>query len=87
MQRPEPWAEGKKIPWNGPGFSCSMKREHRSREHAWASRRAIAWHMAGPARQAIDHELNKIWDRILSEYTKAFRKGEKSSTMTMEFLH
>jgi SAM-dependent methyltransferase len=40
-QRPEPWAEGEKIPWNEPGFSQRMLREHLSQEHDWASRRAI----------------------------------------------
>jgi SAM-dependent methyltransferase len=40
-QRPEPWAEGEKIPWNEPGFSRRMLREHLSQEHDWASRRAI----------------------------------------------
>ena len=39
--RPKPWAEGKKIPWNEPGFSRRMLREHLSQEHDWASRRAV----------------------------------------------
>jgi SAM-dependent methyltransferase len=37
--QPEPWAEGEKIPWNEPGFSARMLREHLSQEHDWASRR------------------------------------------------
>ncbi|HTX90875.1 MAG TPA: class I SAM-dependent methyltransferase [Anaerolineales bacterium] len=37
---PAPWSEGEKIPWNEPGFSARMLREHLSQEHDWASRRA-----------------------------------------------
>ena len=36
---PAPWAEGEKIPWNDPGFSARMLREHLSQEHDAASRR------------------------------------------------
>jgi SAM-dependent methyltransferase len=39
--KPEPWAEGEKIPWNEPGFSRRMLGEHLSQEHDWASRRAV----------------------------------------------
>jgi len=39
--KPEPWAEGEKIPWDEPGFSHRMLREHLSQEHDWASRRAV----------------------------------------------
>lgn len=38
-QRPKPWAEGEKIPWNEPGFSRRMLHEHLSQEHDHASRR------------------------------------------------
>jgi len=37
--RPQPWAEGEKIPWNEPGFSRHMLREHLSQDHDLASRR------------------------------------------------
>jgi SAM-dependent methyltransferase len=37
---PEPWHEGEKIPWNEPGFSARMLREHLSQAHDRASRRA-----------------------------------------------
>ena len=37
----EPWVEGEKIPWNNPGFSRRMLREHLSQEHDLASRRSI----------------------------------------------
>jgi nucleoside-diphosphate-sugar epimerase len=51
-----------------PDFNCTVP---------WSEgvRRAIAWHAADPSRQTIDEELNNIWDRILSEYGKAFPKG------------
>lgn len=34
-----PWAEGNTIPWNEPGFSARMLREHLSQDHDAASRR------------------------------------------------
>jgi SAM-dependent methyltransferase len=46
---PEPWSEGEKIPWNEPGFSQRMLREHLSQAHDLASRRSeridrqVAW--------------------------------------------
>ena len=36
---PRPWEEGDKIPWNEPGFSQRMLREHLAQEHDAASRR------------------------------------------------
>jgi SAM-dependent methyltransferase len=38
-QPPKPWSEGEKIPWDEPGFSERMLREHLSQEHDAASRR------------------------------------------------
>ena len=46
---PKPWDQGEKIPWNEPGFSQRMLREHLSQAHDSASRRAetidrhVAW--------------------------------------------
>lgn len=46
---PIPWAEGEKIPWNEPGFTQRMLREHLSQAHDAASRRLskiddhVAW--------------------------------------------
>lgn len=46
---PEPWAEGDNIPWNDPGFSERMLKEHLSQDHDAASRRSeiidrhVAW--------------------------------------------
>lgn len=34
-----PWAEGEKIPWNEPGFSERMLKNHLSQDHNAASRR------------------------------------------------
>ncbi len=36
---PIPWTEGEKIPWNEPGFSARMLKEHLTQEHDAASRR------------------------------------------------
>jgi SAM-dependent methyltransferase len=46
---PEPWSEGDNIPWNEPGFSSRMLKEHLSQDHDMASRRLatidrhVAW--------------------------------------------
>ncbi len=46
---PYPWAEGDNIPWNEPGFSRRMLKEHLSQEYDAASRRfeiidrQVAW--------------------------------------------
>lgn len=46
---PAPWSEGEKIPWNEPGFSRRMLREHLDPGHDAASRRQetidrqVAW--------------------------------------------
>ncbi len=59
--------DNSKIKQLVPDFVCTVP---------WAEgvRRAIAWHMADPARQTIDHNLNNTWDRILANYLKAFPK-------------
>jgi SAM-dependent methyltransferase len=55
---PAPWGEGDNIPWNEPGFSARMLKEHLSQAHDMASRRAetiarqvewIATEVLGPA--------------------------------------
>jgi SAM-dependent methyltransferase len=38
--RPEAWSEADNIPWNEPGFSARMLKEHLSQAHDAASRRA-----------------------------------------------
>jgi len=40
----EPWVGGEKIPWNEPGFSERMLKEHLSQEHDAASRRTEIVH-------------------------------------------
>ncbi len=46
---PQPWSEGDNIPWNEPGFSERMLREHLTQDHDAASRRTakielhVAW--------------------------------------------
>ena len=37
---PDPWSEGDNIPWNEPGFSRRMLREHLTQSHDLASRRS-----------------------------------------------
>ena len=38
-EAPKPWAGRSKLPWNDPGFSRRMLREHLSQQHDRASRR------------------------------------------------
>jgi nucleoside-diphosphate-sugar epimerase len=48
-----------------PDYSCEVD---------WATglRRSLAWFEAHPEFQTIDHEMNTIWDRIISSYALAF---------------
>jgi SAM-dependent methyltransferase len=57
--RPAPWSEGEKIPWNEPGFSARMLREHLSQEHDAASRRATI----------IDRQVDWIYQTVLDPST------------------
>ncbi|MBN1486482.1 MAG: methyltransferase domain-containing protein [Anaerolineae bacterium] len=54
---PVPWSEGEKIPWNEPGFSQRMLKEHLSQEHDSASRRL----------EKIEQQVTWIHRHILSE--------------------
>jgi SAM-dependent methyltransferase len=38
---PEPWSEGDNIPWNEPGFSQRMLKEHLTQDHDMASRKLV----------------------------------------------
>ncbi len=62
--KPQPWAEGEKIPWNEPGFSDRMLREHLSQEHDWASRRAatIERHVDWIHREVLSSRPTRILD-------------------------
>ena len=53
---PSPWAEGEKIPWDEPGFSQRMLREHLSQQHDAASRRC----------ETIDRHVSWIHSQSLS---------------------
>jgi nucleoside-diphosphate-sugar epimerase len=50
-----------------PDYSCEV---------TWAEgvRRSLAWFEAHPEFQTIEHEMNAIWDRIISSYERAFPK-------------
>jgi SAM-dependent methyltransferase len=54
---PVPWQEGENIPWNDPGFSERMLREHLSQDHNAASRRL----------EIIDKHVDWIHREVLSE--------------------
>jgi nucleoside-diphosphate-sugar epimerase len=48
-----------------PDYSCEVN---------WAEgvRRSLSWFDAHPEFQTIDHEMNTVWDRIISSYERAF---------------
>ena len=48
-----------------PDYSCEV---------TWSEgiRRSLAWFEAHPEFQTIDHEMNSIWDEIISAYQRAF---------------
>lgn len=48
-----------------PDFACDV---------SWAEgvRRSLAWFEADPARQTIDHKADRLWDRIINAYERAF---------------
>jgi len=54
---PGPWEEGDNIPWDEPGFSRRMLREHLSQEHDAASRRT----------EKIDEHARWIHEELLQE--------------------
>lgn len=61
---PQPWAEGDNIPWDEPGFSTRMLREHFSQEHDAASRRTatIDQHVAWIHRTLLGERPARILD-------------------------
>ena len=61
---PEPWSEGDNIPWNEPGFSHRMLREHLTQSHDLASRRSekIDAHADWIHREVLDGISAKILD-------------------------
>jgi nucleoside-diphosphate-sugar epimerase len=48
-----------------PDYACEVK---------WAEgvRRSLAWFETHPEYQTIDHQMNAVWDRIITAYEKAF---------------
>ncbi len=61
---PQPWAEGANIPWNEPGFSRRMLREHLSQSHDLASRRSgkIDAHVEWIHREVLRGSATRILD-------------------------
>ncbi len=61
---PAPWAEGEKIPWDEPGFSARMLKEHLSQGHDAASRRLsiIDQHVAWIHTHVLDTHPTKVLD-------------------------
>jgi len=55
---PHPWAEGDNIPWNEPGFSQRMLKEHLSQVHDAASRRF----------ETIDRHVEWIHHTLLTDH-------------------
>lgn len=53
---PRPWAEGDNIPWNEPGFSRRMLKEHLTQAHDAASRRT----------ETIERQVRFIHECVLS---------------------
>lgn len=60
----EPWTEGDNIPWNEPGFSRRMLREHLLQSHDLASRRSekIDAHVDWIHREVLSGASTKILD-------------------------
>ena len=52
---PEPWSEGDNIPWNEPGFSSRMLKEHLTQEHDMASRKLVN----------VERHVNWIHEKLL----------------------
>ena len=61
---PVPWDEGDNIPWNEPGFSDRMLREHLSQAHDAASRRSegIDAHVDWIQTAVLEAEPSRILD-------------------------
>ena len=60
----EPWSEGDNVPWNEPGFSRRMLREHLTQSHDLASRRSekIDAHVDWIHREVLDSNPTRILD-------------------------
>lgn len=60
----QPWEEGEKIPWNDPGFSRRMLKEHLAQRHDAASRRTpiIKRHVDWIHRKVLNEQPSRILD-------------------------
>ncbi|MBW2623911.1 MAG: class I SAM-dependent methyltransferase [Deltaproteobacteria bacterium] len=71
-----PWAEGEKIPWDQPGFSERMLKEHLAQEHNMASRRMdiIDRHAAWIHQEILGEKKSRILDLVCGPglYTERF---------------
>lgn len=63
-EKPVPWTEGEKIPWDEPAFSQRMLREHLSQEHDAASRRfeIIDLHVSWIHQELLLQKPSKLLD-------------------------
>lgn len=61
---PRPWSEGDNIPWNEPGFSERMLKEHLTQDHDAASRRfeKIDTHIKWIHQEALESQPGKLLD-------------------------
>jgi cyclopropane fatty-acyl-phospholipid synthase-like methyltransferase len=61
---PAAWSEGDNIPWNEPGFSARMLKEHLTQEHDAASRRTqiIDRHVAWIHTALLDGRPSRVLD-------------------------
>ena len=61
---PAPWAEGDNIPWNEPGFSERMLKEHLTQEHDAASRKneTIDRHVSWIHRALLNSQPARVLD-------------------------
>ncbi len=64
QSKPAPWAEGDNIPWNEPGFSERMLKEHLSQNHDAASRRydVIDQHVAWIHQDLLGGKPGRVLD-------------------------
>jgi SAM-dependent methyltransferase len=81
---PEPWAEGRTIPWDDPGFSRRMLVEHLSQAHDGASRIAtkIDAHVQFIERVALSKSPAKILDLGCGPGLYCHRLAEHGHTCT-----
>ncbi len=82
--KPEPWSEGEHIPWNEPGFSRRMLREHLSQDHDAASRRfaIIDQHVGWIHNELLGSQPARLLDLGCGPGLYAGRLGQLGHTVT-----